>query len=119
MAIAADASRRSWASARVLVLVALGTVSSFAHAASLTELWERIATTEPSLLSGLAQARATAERVNQAKAEFYPRVALTANKTRNWRRYETLGEEPTTTRDRYNSDGFQLTATQPLWKPVI
>ncbi len=104
---------------RLLALTAFATLATASQAATLAELWERIATTEPSLLAGLAQARATAERVNQAKAEFYPRVALTANKTRNWRRYETLGEEPVTTRDRYNSDGFQLTATQPLWKPVI
>ena len=79
------------AAVRLLALTAFATLATASQAATLAELWERIATTDPSLLAGLAQARATTERVNQAKAEFYPRVALTANKTRSWRRYETLG----------------------------
>ena len=46
---------------RLLALTAFATLATASQAATLAELWERIATTEPSLLAGLAQARAFKE----------------------------------------------------------
>jgi outer membrane protein len=88
-------------------------------AASLTELWERMATSEPTLLASLYQARATAERVHQTQADFYPQLNVTANTGYNNRDYQTLGTVPTQTDEHFNSKSAQLNLTQPLWKPAI
>lgn len=87
-----------------------------AQAQTLTELWERVATTEPTLLAATAQARATAERKKQAFAQFLPQINVTANTTWNHREYQTTGAFPTFSNDWYNSHAAQLNITQPLWK---
>jgi outer membrane protein len=85
-------------------------------AQTLTELWERVATTEPTLLAATAQARAVAERKKQTFAQFLPQVNLTANTTHNHREYQTTGAFPNFSNEWYNSHGAQLNVTQPLWK---
>jgi outer membrane protein len=83
---------------------------------TLLELWERVATTEPTLLAAMAQAQAVAERQNQTWAQFLPQVNVTANITRNNRTYQTTGDLPVLSEDRYNGQGVQLNITQPLWR---
>jgi outer membrane protein len=83
---------------------------------TLTELWERLAISEPTLLAAVAQARATKERTNQTNAQFFPKISATANTTANKREYQTTGATPSTTDEKYNSNGPQLNLTQPIWK---
>jgi outer membrane protein len=86
------------------------------HSQSLTELWERLAITEPTLLGSVAQARAVIERKNQTFSQFLPQINLTANSTHNQRDYQTGGTFTTSSNERYNSNGYQINITQPIWK---
>lgn len=103
----------------VFLTVSISIIPVASKAASLIELWERIATNEPTLLASLYQARATAERINQTRADFYPQLNVTANSGLNHRDYQTLGVAPSQTDERFTSKGAQLNLTQPLWKPSI
>jgi outer membrane protein len=85
-------------------------------AQTLTELWDRVASSEPTLLAAMAQTRATIEREKQTFAQFLPQINLTANTTLNHREYLTTGASPNFSNDWYNSHGVQLNLTQPLWK---
>lgn len=111
------AKQQRLVSVLLVTLIAISPVTS--NAASLTELWERMATHEPTLLASLYQARATAERVQQTKADFYPQLNVTANTGLNNRDYQTLGVNPTQSDEHFSSKGAQLNLTQPLWKPAI
>lgn len=91
-------------------------VPATSSAQTLPELWERVATTEPTLLAAMAQAQAVTERQNQTRAQFLPQVNVTANVTRNNRNYQTTGAIPVLSEERYNSQGVQLNITQPLWR---
>jgi outer membrane protein len=94
----------------LLVIPATGSTQT------LLELWERVATTEPTLLAAMAQAQAVTERQNQTRAQFLPQISATANVARNSRNYQTTGAAPTLFEERYNSQGVQLNITQPLWR---
>lgn len=89
-----------------------------ASAASLKDLWERLASFEPTLLTGRAQAQATAEKVDQARAEFYPKIGLSANLHRNCRDYQTSGASTQDSKTCYPSSGAELNLTQPIWRPA-
>lgn len=89
-----------------------------ASAQTLLELWERTQKNEPSLQSAQAQLRAVLERENQAFAQFFPQINLSANTTQNHRDYQQLGPLPSNSKDRYNSHGSQINITQALWKKV-
>jgi outer membrane protein len=95
--------------------IGLCSIPTTASAQTLPELWERLATTEPTLLATMAQAQAITERQNQTWAQFLPQVSASANYTRNQRAYQTTGVLPTLSEERYNSKGVQLNLTQPLW----
>ena len=94
-------------------------VPATGSAQTLLELWERLATTEPTLLAAMAQAQAVTERQNQTRAQFLPQVNITANVTRNNRNYQTTGAVPVLSEERYNSQGVQLNITQPLWRQTL
>jgi outer membrane protein len=88
------------------------------YAQTLPDLWQRVASSEPTLLAATAQTRATIEREKQTYSQFLPQVNLTGNTTQNHRKYDTTGNSPSFSDDRYNSRGVQLNLVQPLWKQV-
>jgi outer membrane protein len=96
---------------RETIIVAFNTAS----ATTLLELWERLATNEPTLLAAISQAQAVGERRNQTWAQFLPQLSATANYARNRRDYETTGTPPVLSNERYKSNGVQLNLTQALW----
>lgn len=101
-------------SAGLILSLLLNPVVVFSQ--SLLELWERLAATEPTLLAAVAQAQAVSERQNQTKAQLLPQVNASANYTHNSRTYQTAGQVPSSSQERYNSNGLQLSLTQPLWR---
>lgn len=112
-------TKRVWKKLRAhqnYLIVALFWASTTLNAQTLPELWERLAISEPTLLAAKAQAQATLARESEAFAQFMPQINLTANSLRNHRNYETTGLFPTTSKERYNSNGVQLNLTQTLWK---
>jgi outer membrane protein len=87
-----------------------------AAAQTLPELWNRVVQTEPSLMAARAQLRAVLERENQAFAQFLPQINFSANTTHNHREYQQLGLLPSSSKEFYNSNGSQISITQPIWK---
>jgi outer membrane protein len=110
-----------WNRCAVKVLALVSGALFFANpsvAQTLPELWDLVASSEPTLLAAMAQARATIEREKQTGAAFLPQITLTANTTHNHREYQTTGVSPNFSNDWYNSHGVQVNLTQSLWKKV-
>jgi outer membrane protein len=102
----------------VALMVGFWSMAVPAIAQSLPELWDLVASSEPSLLAAMSQARATIEREKQTASAFLPQINLTANTTHNHREYQTTGALPSLSNDWYNSHGVQVNLTQSLWKKV-
>lgn len=84
-------------------------------ALSLTDAVSLARTNDPVFLSAQADLDASRARSSQAVAKLLPQISATANTTGNNRNYEVRGSNQSSTIDRYNSNGAQLSMTQPLW----
>jgi outer membrane protein len=82
-------------------------------AKSLVQVYALALESDPQLLAEAASQRAISELKNQAKANFLPDVSATADNGRVWRdsSAQTFGGD-----QNYNSHGYTLTLTQPLFR---
>ncbi|UUZ69413.1 TolC family outer membrane protein [Polaromonas sp. P2-4] len=72
--------------------------------------------TDPQFLIAQANLAGAHERVGQAFGALWPQVSISANTTGNRRNYQVLDSSQPPARDHYNSNGAQITVTQPLWR---
>lgn len=80
-----------------------------AYAEDLMQIFNQSLQSDPQLLAQAASRQAVNELDDQAKANFLPEVALTANAGRTW--------QDSTTRDiNYNNRGYSLSITQPIYR---
>ena len=84
-------------------------------AMSLTDAVSLALNNDTVFLSARANLLATRARSSQAVANLLPQVSATANTTYNHRDYDVRDSSQDSAVDHYNSNGAQLSATQPLW----
>lgn len=99
-----------------LLSTALLAVSLPSSAAPLSELLERAQSGEPTYLGAKTGVYVAKARVDQAFGALLPQINATAGVNYNKRRYHTKQDSIPTAKDAYNSNSFQVTLTQPLWR---
>lgn len=87
-------------------------------ALSLTEAVDLARRSDPTYLGAQANLRAAKERASQAFGALLPQASVTGNTTANRRKYEEENPffpDAEASRERFNSKGYQVNVTQPLW----
>ncbi|WP_162084661.1 TolC family outer membrane protein [Sulfuriferula nivalis] len=99
-----------------LILITFNFVVIYpASALSLKDAVSLAEINDPVFLSAQANLLATQARSSQAVANLLPQISATANTTGNHRNYQVRDGSQSSAVDNYNSNGAQLSATQPLW----
>lgn len=99
----------------LVVLAAAALLPPLARAADLIELYRAAKAHDAQYAAARAQLVAGREKLPQGKAGLLPSIALTANTT--WNDLESRSRATGVTIDRrYNSNGWNVTLTQPLFR---
>lgn len=105
---------------RLAVPALAGILAAFSNAAcqaqSLSSLFDRARSSEPTYLGARTNVQAAKARTDQAFGALLPQISASANTNINDRSYQTRIENAPTVYDRYNSNSTQFTLTQPLWR---
>lgn len=101
---------------RVLLGVPAVALSLSCSAQTISEFLELARNSEPTYLGAHAMVAAAHARTDQAFGALMPQVNATANTNYNRRSYQTRIADTTAVNDEYNSNGYQLSVTQPLWR---
>src|SRR5438034_3989797 len=94
----------------------VGALAPAAHAADLLQVYRDAQQQDPTLAAARATWAATQEALPQARAGLLPSVNLTGNTTYNDANLDIGGDLPANSSRRFNSNGFGVTATQPLFR---
>lgn len=110
--------------ARSLTFIVLASMSVLvvpAHAMNLQEAYQAAMLQDATTRAARAAVQASDERINQAKAQLYPNVSVSAGYVRNnldRTQPNILGQE-ITVNDRYPSKNTTVTVRQPLYRKAI
>jgi outer membrane protein len=98
-----------------MALAAAGFASS-AQAADLLQVFLDAQQQDPTLAAARAGWAATQEALPQGQAGLLPSISLAANTTYNKATLDVGGDQPASASRSFNSNGYGVTATQPLFR---
>ena len=99
---------------RLLAAIAPALLSSLAAAADLAQIYRLAQDNDPTFIAARANRDAGREKSAQALAGLLPSVTLSGNTT--WNDNELTPRGGITSHPRFNSNGYQLTLSQPLFR---
>lgn len=99
-----------------IILLVFTFLPTFARALSFSEAIALAKQNDPAYKSAQANLNAVTARSDFAFSNLLPHVSASASKSKNNRDYTTESHPPFTTNERFNSDSYQVTLTQPLWE---
>jgi len=94
---------------KISLLLMTSLLASTAQAEDLMQVFNEALKSDPQLLAQAASQKAVNELDDQAKANFLPEVAFSADNGRVW-------QDSTTKNIDYNSHGYSLSIVQPLYR---
>lgn len=101
---------------RTIGILLAALLSSLAAAQTFSSLLERSVVNDPTLLGARTVVDVAGARKRQAVGGLLPQVSGTANTNANSRDYQTRASSQPSAQDRYNSNAYQVSLTQPLWR---
>ncbi|MDP4027555.1 MAG: TolC family outer membrane protein [Gallionella sp.] len=99
-----------------LLLATLLGASSWAQAADLLETFRAAQANDPVFAAARATLQAGQEKLPQGRALLLPSISLSANSTFNDQTVQSQGAFPPSDNFRYNSHGYGVNLTQPLFR---
>lgn len=101
---------------RPLLGIAVLVSSLSCSAQTLSTFLELARNSEPTFLGAKTSVDAARARTDQAFGALLPQMNATANTNYNRRNYQTRVADTLAVNDEYNSNGYQISITQPLWR---
>jgi outer membrane protein len=100
----------------VLLGISAVVLSLPCSAQTISSLLDLARSGEPTYRGALTAVAAAHARTDQAFGALLPQASATANTNYNRRHYQERTDKRPPTEDDYNSNGYQLSITQPLWR---
>lgn len=98
---------------KIAVVIMTSLFATTSSAEDLMQVYDMALQNDPQLLAEGASRQAVAELAEQAKARFLPEIGLSANTGRVW---DDVSTSTTSKNYDYNSYGYSLSLTQPLYR---
>ena len=101
---------------RVLIVLSSLYISTAVSAQGLLSIYQQAKTTDPVWLGAKAGNRAAQEASKQSLAAFLPNASLSGNTTSNFRDSKSFNTFIPDRREKYNSNAWTLSITQPVFR---
>ena len=100
---------------KIVSLLAIASLSGSLHAADLLQIYHAAQDNDPAFAAARATLEAGREKAPQGRAALLPSLSLSGNTVWN-QNDSTLGGGTTTLKSRFNSHGYTLALSQPLFR---
>ena len=101
---------------KFILIIALLAVSSALPAQSLLDVYQAAKLSDPTWLGQIARNTAAREATVQSRSNFLPNIRLSADTTSNFNDSQSFQSSFLDRREKYNSNGWTLSITQPIFR---